>query len=111
MPLFPVFLLSALLHAWVAWRLAPALAVTFPLLGLAVWVWAAVSALASPLGMLARRVVGRGWAIPLTWLGLLSMGLLSSAVVLALGRDALLVLALGAALLAPDGVPLDALQQ
>ena len=110
MPLLPVLLLSALVHAWVAWRLAPALALLSPAVAVAVWAWAGLSSLLVPLGMLARKVAGQGAAVALTWLGLLAMGLLSSAVVLTLGRDALLVLALGAALLLPDGVPLDALQ-
>lgn len=112
MRLVPFLLLSALVHAWGAWRLAPAMAsMGYPAAAGAIWAWAVLSTLLVPLGMMGRRLAGGRAAMALTWLGLLAMGLLSSMVVLALARDALLVLALSAALLLPQGLPLDAWEQ
>ncbi len=97
MPLVPLLLISSLLHAWVGWRIAPALATVagFPqgaalFLGLLL-----ASALLMPMGVAARRLSKGSVATVLTWLGLLCMGLFSSLFVLTLLRDALLVLAWG----------------
>lgn len=102
MAIAPLFLVSLLLHAWVGWRVAPALA------GLAGSPWAGglfvavlvASALLMPLGFMARRVSRGRLAVVLTWLGLLFMGLFSSLLVLTLLRDVVLLLAWGATLLA-----------
>ena len=84
----PLFLLSALLHALIGWRVAPDL----PLLGgYALWAWLAVSAALLPMGLVARRVAGRRFAGALAWAGLLCMGLFSSLFVLTLVRELLLL--------------------
>ena len=80
-------LLSALLHLYVAWRIAPALPGAAAPLCFAVLV--AASALLIPLSFQARRGAG-GW---LAWSGMLALGLFSSLFVLTLLRDALLLLA------------------
>ncbi len=105
MPLVPLLLISSLLHAWVGWRIAPALAsvAIFPQGAVLFWALLAASALLMPMGLAARRVASGPLAsvlVPvLTWLGLLCMGLFSSLFVLTLLRDALLVLAWAAVLL------------
>ena len=102
MPLLPLVLISALLHAWVGWRVAPALAsvVAFPQGAALFWALLVVSALLMPMGVAARRVARGPVALVLTWLGLMCMGLFSSLFVLTLLRDALLVLAWGGVVLA-----------
>ena len=101
--MLPIAVISLALHAYIGARLLSALA-AWPaaqagLLGLLV-----VSALAMPfaLGRLRQRSPRLGLA--LMWLGLLSMGLFSSLLVLTLGRDALLVLAHGMAWAGPPAV-------
>ncbi len=95
MPIIPLFLISSLLHAWVGWRVAPALAgfAAFPQGGALFWALLVASALLMPMGFLARRFAGGAVATVLTWLGLISMGLFSSLFVLTLLRDGVLVLA------------------
>ena len=102
MPLVPLLLISSLLHAWVGWRIAPALATVaaFPQGVALFWALLVVSALLMPMGVAARRLSQGAVATVLTWLGLLCMGLFSSLFVLTLLRDALLVLAWGAVMLA-----------
>jgi predicted MPP superfamily phosphohydrolase len=94
MPLVPLFLISLLFHAWVGWRIAPALSAwsAFPQSGALFWALMVVSALMMPLGFVARRVSRGPATVALTWLGLLCMGLFSSLLVLTVLRDALLVL-------------------
>ena len=102
MPLVPLFLISSLLHAWIGWRIVPALdsLAVFPQ-GAAVFAaLLVVSALLMPMGFLARRFAVGGLAVVLTWLGLLCMGLFSSLFVLTVLRDGLLVLAWAVSLLA-----------
>ena len=96
MPLLPLLLISAALHTWVGWRIAPALAAVaaFPQGAAVFWALLAASALLMPMGVAARRVARGPVAVALTWLGLLCMGLFSSLFVLALLRDALLKLKL-----------------
>ena len=116
MPLVPLLLISSLLHAWVGWRIAPALASvgTFAQGAALFWALLAASALLMPMGLAARRVASGPLALALTWLGLLCMGLFSSLFVLTLLRDALLVLAWAAVLLAGlvgvDGLDMGNLQ-
>ncbi len=104
--MLPLLLLSALLHGWVGWRLAPAIGAAYP--STEAWLWTALiaSALLMPLGLAGRRrrgAVAAGTA--LTWAGLLCMGLFSTLFVLTLLRDALLALALvGAVAAAPFGL-------
>ena len=102
MPLVPLLLISSLLHAWVGWRIAPALAAVaaFPQSAALFWALLVASALLMPMGVAARRLANGRAATALTWLGLLCMGLFSSLFVLTLLRDGLLVLAWGGVMLA-----------
>ncbi len=115
MPIIPLFLISSLLHAWVGWRIAPALAgfAAFPQGGALFWALLVASALLMPMGLVARRFAGGALASAMTWLGLIFMGLFSSLMVLTLLRDALLVVlwsAVGLGSLAGlDADPLQAL--
>ena len=95
MPIIPLFLISSLLHAWVGWRIAPALGgfAAFPQGGALFGALLVASALLMPMGLVARRFAGGALASALTWLGLIFMGLFSSLIVLTLLRDAMLVLA------------------
>lgn len=116
MPLLPLLLISFALHAWVGWRIAPALAtvVALPQGAALLWALLAASALLMPMGVAARRVARGRVALVLTWLGLLCMGLFSSLFVLTLLRDALLVSAWAAVMLAGwvgvDGLDIGNLQ-
>ena len=105
----PLSLLSILVHAYVAWRLVPALpgpAWVPVLLGVVL----AVSALVLPWGMMARRLKHPGWSDALAWAGLLFMGLFSSLLVLTVLRDVALLLAAGVQVVWPDLWPMAALQ-
>ncbi len=99
MPLIPVLLLSTLLHAWVGWRIAPALANAWP--SAQPWLVTVLiaSALLMPLSFMGRRLQRGAMATVLTWAGLLFMGLFSTLLVLTLLRDAVLALGLGIAVL------------
>jgi uncharacterized protein len=90
MSLTPLFLISSLLHAYVGWRVAPALGGVW---GFAFAVLLIASALLLPMGLVARRVRRQPLADRLTWAGALAMGLFSSLFVLTLLRDAVLLLA------------------
>ena len=84
-----LFLLSALLHAYVGMRVVAALPgawapAAFILLLLA-------GAVCTPLGLVGRRYARQPLADRLTWVGLVFMGLLSSMAVLAVVRDAVLL--------------------
>ena len=94
-------LISALLHAFVGWRLLPGLAGRFPAVATALAAALAVSALLVPWGLLSRRAAGRRWGEALAWASLFAMGLFSSLFVLTLLRDALLLAAAGLRALAP----------
>ena len=85
----PLFLVSALLHAYVGWRLLPALPAD-PAWALGVLL--AASAWLTPTALLARRR-HRHLGPALVWAGLLCMGLFSSLFVLTLARDAVWLLA------------------
>ena len=95
MPIIPLFLTSSLLHAWVVWRIAPALAgfEAFPAGGTWFGALLVASALLMPMGFVARRFSNGAVTVALTWLGLIFMGLFSSLFVLTLLRDGALVLA------------------
>jgi uncharacterized protein len=93
MPIRPLSALTALLHAYIALRLLPALAVLTPAWPLALAALV-VSAVTIPLPFLSRRIernASMGEAIK--WIGLISMGWFSSMFVLTLVRDAGLLLA------------------
>jgi predicted MPP superfamily phosphohydrolase len=90
--MLPIVVLSTLLHAFMAWRLLPALA-AFPPVQALLGVLLLGSALLMPLGVFGRRLRQRGAADALAWAGLLSLGLFSSLLVLTLARDALLLAA------------------
>jgi uncharacterized protein len=91
MAYLPLALISTLLHAFVAWRLLPALSELAPA-QVALAVVLALSAALMPWGLLARRVRSRRWSDRLSWAGLGFMGLFSSLFVLTVARDLLLVL-------------------
>ena len=95
MPVFSLFLISLLLHAFVGWSVVPDLAAVHPRLGMALWVSLLFSALLLPTGFLGRRITRPVLSNVLTWLGLLCMGLGSSLFVLALLREVALLTAQG----------------
>ena len=104
MNFLPLVIVSAALHAFIGWRVAPDLgAPLWQALLVAVLV---LSALLMPLGLLGSRVLRPPWADRLSWIGLLLMGLFSSLFVLTALRDvALLVLTLANRVL-PGRLPL-----
>lgn len=83
------------LHAYLGWRLLPALPISTT--GVAIGVlMLTVSTLLMPLGMLARFLVLRqALADRISWAGSLTMGLFSSLFVLTLLRDLVLLVAAG----------------
>ncbi len=95
MAMAPVLLVSLLLHAFVAWRVAPDLANVHALLGWSFGALLLFSALLLPMGLMARRVAKPPLSDLLTWLGLLCMGLFSSLFVLTLLREIVLAVAYG----------------
>ncbi|MEI8323984.1 MAG: metallophosphoesterase [Betaproteobacteria bacterium] len=92
MPIAPIWFVSVLLHAWVGWRLGPALS-PYPLVQLLLCTLLLACAVLMPMGLLARRVSKGPMTVLLTWLGLLCMGLFSTLFVLTVLRDTLLLLA------------------
>jgi len=101
--------LSALLHLYLALRLLPALPAAWAAGLLAALL--VLSAVAMPLGLVARRFARGPRADRLALAGLVFMGLFSSLFVLGLGRDALLALAWVAGRLAGRTWPSQALVQ
>jgi predicted MPP superfamily phosphohydrolase len=81
----PLQAISLLLHAYVGWRLVPALDSLAGSVMLALVL--VVSTLTLPFGLGARRGGGGRFAGPLAWIGLVCMGLFSSLFVLTLARD------------------------
>jgi len=94
--------ISLLFHAYVGWRLVPALDSAAGAVALALLLL--VSALTLPHGFGARRASGGRGAAILAWIGLVCMGLFSSLFVLTALRDVGLLLATGAAMLWPAAV-------
>lgn len=91
--LFLAFLV-ALLHAYIGFRLIPAMALGAAGLAAGIALLAA-STLLVPTGLFASRLKRGRWGERLTWAGLLAMGFFSSLLVLTVLRDAaLLVLTL-----------------
>jgi len=95
-----LMLILLLLHAYVGWRLIPALDFA-PWLQLLLAAVLLVSWLLMPMAFLARRVRAQPLSDRLAWAGLLLMGLFSSLFALTVLRDGLLLLAWGAGLLLP----------
>lgn len=86
----PLFLLSLLVHGFIALRLLPAL----PLAGgIALGAWLLVSAVLVPMGLMARRFARPPRSDQLAAAGLFALGLFSSLFVLTLGRDVMLIAA------------------
>lgn len=81
------------LHAYIGWRLLPALPIDTP--GIAICaILLCLSTLLIPLGMLARFLFSRqALADRISWAGSLTMGFFSSVLVLTLLRDLLLLVA------------------
>lgn len=103
-----VWILSLMLHGYVALRIVPALG-DWPLAAAALGGLLLASSLLLPAGLRGLRRRGDGRAAALRWAGMLAMGALSSLVVLTLLRDAGLLLAHAIDLLRPGTMGLDAL--
>ena len=83
--------LSALLHLYIGWRIAPELPGP-----VAPWAFSAVllvSAILIPLAFFGRRSRDRGTADRYSWAGMLALGLVSTLLVFTLLRDGVLLLA------------------
>jgi hypothetical protein len=83
--------LSALLHLYIGWRIAPDLPAP-----VAPWAFVALllaSAILIPLAFFGRRSRDRAAADRLSWAGMLALGLFSTLLVLTLLRDVVLLLA------------------
>ena len=83
--------LSALLHLYIGWRIAPELPGA-----VAPWAFSAVllaSAILIPLAFFGRRSRDRGTADRYSWAGMLALGLVSTLLVFTLLRDLVLLLA------------------
>ena len=81
------------LHAYIGWRLLPALPIATPGIIIGVLLLLA-STLLMPLGMLARFVISsQSLADRISWIGSLTMGLFSSVLVLTALRDLVLLVA------------------
>ena len=104
MTFLPLLIVSAVLHAYVGWRVAPALGA--PLWQTALVAVLVVSAVLMPFGLLGGRLLRQPWADRLSWVGLLLMGLFSSLLVLTALRDAALLVLLLADLVLPGRLPL-----
>ena len=94
MRLYPIVFLMALLHAYVGWRIVPALG-AYPLPQMLLVLLLVLSPVLIPLGVMGSRALRQPWADRLSWVGLLLMGLFSSLFVLTALRDVLLLAAWG----------------
>jgi uncharacterized protein len=83
---WPLFLLSALLHGLLGWWLVADLATMNAALGAGFQVFLLLSSLLLPLALIAPRLASSTWSSALTWLGLVFMGGFSSLFVLSLVR-------------------------
>ncbi|MBC7703084.1 MAG: metallophosphoesterase, partial [Rhodoferax sp.] len=96
MPFLPITLFSAMLHAWIGWRIVPALDSMpgWPASGGSFAFLLLLSAVLMPMSfVLGRRPDKPMLEVLAVWLGLLLMGLFSSLFVLTLLRDVFLLLA------------------
>src|SRR5258708_4306364 len=89
----PMILIVFLAHAYVAWRLLPALAASWPSAALLLAAVLLASVVLMPLSFLLRRRRQREGTDLLAWSGLLLMGLFSSLFVFSILRDAMLLVA------------------
>ena len=103
-----LFGLSALLHAYVGWRVVPAL-MAWPGVALTLALVLAASAVLMPLGFLGRRLRSRRLAQLLAWGGMLAMGLFSSLFVFTLLREVALLVAALVAWAWPGVLPIEAI--
>ena len=94
------FLILGGLHAYIGWRLLPALPLSASVLTLGI-IWLVASWLVIPMVVFSRFIRQPWLGTALGWAGTLSMGLFSSVFVLTLLRDLFL---LGSALIAPTDV-------
>lgn len=95
-------LLVLLLHAWVAWRLIPALGLSSPV-ATGLWLYMLASALLMPSPILMRLArLPDALSALLAWTGYLCMGLFSGLFVLSLLRDASLIIIFAVSLLRSD---------
>ena len=109
MPIRPLSVLTALLHAYIALRLLPALAMLTPAWPLALAALV-ISAATIPMPFVSRRIAPNATlGNTLKWIGLISMGWFSSMFVLTVARDASLLLAWLASALGGVQVRWDAL--
>ena len=102
--------LSALLHAYIGFRLLPDLPIGTGgvLAGIMVL---ALSTVLTPAPLLARSVRQQSWSDLLHWLGYLAMGLFSSLLILTLLRDVLLLAGVVLGMLTRGGLSLDGLRE
>ena len=98
-------ILSALLHAYIGWRIVPAFGE--PAMATAFGTLLVVSAALMPFGLWARRIRAQPLSDRLAWAGLLSMGLFSSLLVLTVARDMLLLVAAAIDWFRPEAFSLD----
>lgn len=84
--IFTVFMLVALLHIYIAWRILPDLPLPSIYAALAA-IWLLLSIFLVPLGLLSRAIKNQSVADKLAWGGMLSMGFFSSLLVLTFFRD------------------------
>jgi len=92
MRLSPLVALSALLHAYIGWRLVPAWS-AWPVAQGLIAALLVASALLMPGGVFSRRARPGRWTLLRTWAGLLFMGLFSSLFVFTVLRDLALIAA------------------
>src|SRR5450830_1958658 len=87
-----IFVLSVLgaLHAWIGWRLAPALSADGVVQSLCA-PYMVLSWFLIPGALLSRNMKSQVWADRLSWVGMLAMGLFSSLLLLTLVRAVLLL--------------------
>lgn len=108
--LFRLAGLSALLHAYIGFRLLPDLPIGTG--GVVAGVVAlALSTMLMPAPLLARSGRRHSWSDLLAWLGYLAMGLFSSLFVLTLLRDVLLLAGAALGMLTRGALPLDGFRE
>ena len=108
--LFRLAGLSALLHAYIGFRLLPDLPIGSG--GVVAGIVAlALSTMLMPAPLLARSGRRHSWSDLLAWLGYLAMGLFSSVFVLTLLRDVLLLAGAALGMLTGGGLPLDGFRE
>ncbi|MBX3654828.1 MAG: metallophosphoesterase [Ramlibacter sp.] len=106
----PLYLISALLHAYVGWRLLPALGAWPVAQGLLLLLLLASAGL-MPMGLGGRRGARGRWAERRVLAGLLFMGLFSSLFVLTVLRDGLLLLSVIVFAWRPAALPVGPLRE